>query len=718
MFQPLRILASLTFAFLSASQLQAAPASGEPSGACSKADAISAIRKVLFSAEDAHPISREQIRGLLSNILDSSDPKVLDAALRDFEEFRNATLSQRSQVLRKQDYQTDTYWPKRGVEYMFYVDQFGTNGKPGTFWDAAKMIPYLDDLGVEIVYPLPFLKSAGLDGGFDVINFFEVDPKLGGNKAFQHFAKVAKDHGMKIKMDLILNHVSEEHELAKAVAQGKTSVTIKKRTGIGPGSRGPPETEQVNPRELFYVYENRPEVIRRTPSPAGEVVTYRIKNENGKTEELSMRLIFPDISDNHFRELKLPDGKSLHVLHTFMPVQWDVNFGSRLALREAYAIMGHWANQGVDLFRLDAIPFLTKGQENAARTHDIVELMSLHLKSIAPSARLMVEACQPLDDIAKYFGKSESLQVNVPGFGEKVVKLPSEAQGGYQFTGMNMHWLSLVTGEKKHLEGLLRKLDDLGAPDEMVWTWFPRVHDETSLEMLDPVNRQILHEALTQEGRGLDFRNGGGVSGRHAPLLDNDPDRIRQSYAITMSMDGTPVIYYGDEIAAQNDLAFMKSQAKKRQQAFDEAGIRVQGSEDTRDFNRGIQKASVMSAASAGKATPLANETYQNTKKMISVRKSSPALREGKTHVIANDRPNILSYIRVHSGSGDQVLAVHNLKPETTRFTLDVKDWYKAYGAKFTFKDLLTGRKFPVQVKDGKVTFELERYDSLWLAVE
>ena len=100
-----------------------------------------------------------------------------------------------------------------GVEYMFYVDQFGVAGKTadGTFDNVTQMLDHLEDLGVSRIYSLPFLKSPMKDGGFDVADFRTVSDHLGGNRAYVKFVQEARKRGMSVKMDLILNHVSEEH---------------------------------------------------------------------------------------------------------------------------------------------------------------------------------------------------------------------------------------------------------------------------------------------------------------------------------------------------------------------------------------------------------------------------------------------------------------------------------------------------------------------------
>ena len=653
---------------------------------------VSASRAVLSSVK-VERLTAPKITQLIKTILESEDPALVTRARTQFERAVREGRKARSAALKELDAASEASWPKDGVEYMFYPDQFGSAGKTGTFHTAAEMVPYLKKLGVDTLYPLPFLKSAGLDGGFDVISFTQINPKLGGNAAFEAFLAAAKKHNMKVKMDLILNHVSDQHEWFQGLVRGDPKY-----------------------RKYFITRDKPPEIIRRYESEQGKVVVYRELDARGKSVEVHRRLIFPDIADSHYREITMANGKKIWVYHTFYPFQLDLNYANPDVLAEGYQILGHWANKGVDVFRLDAIPFIDKTAENHVRTHTVVEFMSSYLKQVAPHSRLMVEACQPLDDIVKYFGREMKMKVSMGARGARVIDTPSESQMAYQFKGMNNKWLSIESRSKKHYYDYMSELKRLEArgevPSNAIWAQILRVHDELTLEMVPDAQKPIMQK-LIADGRGASFREGNGVAGRAANFLGNDKDRIRLAYSMLMSEDGMPVIYYGDEIAAQNNAAFVVSEDAARKQYFQQAKIKVLGTKDARDLGRGPLSKDAFVAAAEGRASELSNETFTNLQAMIAARKQSVAMRRGKTEMLANNRNDVISFFRSHKESGQRVLVVHNLGESVKAIQIETGD---ALGSgSIQVNDLLTGRTRTLRAENGKVSVTLGRYESVWL---
>jgi maltose alpha-D-glucosyltransferase / alpha-amylase len=628
---------------------------------------------------------------LLRSALQTDDPKLLARAARDFAEASRSVTRARPFTLRALDASTDPAWPKDSVEYMFYPNQFGSGTADGTFRDATRMLPYLQELGVDTLYPLPFLRSAGLDGGFDVIDFMRVDAKLGGNKAFDEFLAAAKKRGMKVKMDLILNHVSDQHDWFQRLLKGDERY-----------------------RNYFITRDKPPEILRRYDDETGKVVVYREFDAAGKPIEVHRRLIFPDISDTHYREVTLENGKKLWVYHTFYPFQLDLNYGNPDVLKEAYQLLGHWSNKGVDIFRLDAIPFLDKTAENHPRTHAVVELLGDFLRRTAPRTRLKVEACQKLDEIVKYFG-GEAVIPGRAGAGTAtgapagVARMPSEAQLAYQFEGMSATWLSLLSRDKRYFEDFRRRLDAIPLPENAVWANFLRVHDELTLEMVPEAHKSVIQLALLDTGKGVPFREGNGVAGRMADFLDNDPDRIRLAFSILMSQEGMPVIYFGDEIAARGSRAFMEAEEARRKAYFQSAKIDALSAQDARDVGRGpIPQDQLLQAASAEGSVPGA--IFRALQNLIARRKESPALLRGGTEMVPNNRESVLSYLRQEKEGGSGVLVLHNLGEAAVE--VDVTIGNRIPGP---LKDLLTGKALETKRVGDKLRIKLPRYGSLWL---
>ena len=109
--------------------------------------------------------------------------------------------------------------------------------------------------------------------------------------------------------------------------------------------------------------------------------------------------------------------------------------------------------------------------------------------------------------------------------------------------------VTLVTGNKQHFINAYKKTPQI--PSTAAWGVFLRVHDELTLEMIDPETREIIYNSLVS--KGAEFRKGLGVSGRLANFLDNNPDRIEMAFSILMSMPGIPIVYYGDEVCVRNN---------------------------------------------------------------------------------------------------------------------------------------------------------------------
>lgn len=128
------------------------------------------------------------------------------------------------------------------------------------------------------------------------------------------------------------------------------------------------------------------------------------------------RLIFPEITDNHYRKVTIK-GKDYYVYHTFYPFQLDVNWENPKVLYYMLDAVTFWANMGVDIFRMDAIPYLSKEEgtsaENQPKTHYVIQLISAYLQTIAPRSVIQAEACQQPKKILPYFGTDRKVEHNI-----------------------------------------------------------------------------------------------------------------------------------------------------------------------------------------------------------------------------------------------------------------------------------------------------------------
>ena len=553
---------------------------------------------------------------------------------------KNAKTS-RSENLKQEDLTRPNDWYKDEIIYMFYVDQFGTvtPEKPNKFNDTVNMLDYLKQLGVTTIYMLPFADSPMQDAGFDVKNPKDVRSDLGGKPQFENFIKQAKAKGFNIKADLVLNHFSDQHEWFQAIQKG--------------------DTEKL---DYFVTRETMPEYNKYVDEKLGTVVEY--KEDDGQISK--RRLIFPEITENNWRKVTL-DGKDYYLYHTFYPFQLDINWENPEVLYYNLETLNYWANLGVDIFRLDAIPYLIKepgtNAENLPKTHAIIKILSLYLQTVAPRTALQAEACQLPKDVIPYFGSEKKAEVIVDGQ-TRDFKRTDEVQIAYNFPYMPALWASFISEDSKYFKEAVKQTPSI--PESASWATFLRVHDELTLEMVTPEMRQLIYDAL--EPKGAPFRKGFGVSGRMANFLDEDHDHIEMAFSVLLSMPGIPIIYYGDEIGAKNNFDNAKKSADLRKKRQLKSKIKLLSCFDSRDINRGSLTKQAFYDATATTKT-YSGKIFHKVQKMIELRKEIPALRRGTLTVLTTKTPYIFAYIR--SYKGEKYLIVNNLSDK--RFTAEVE---------------------------------------------
>lgn len=342
-------------------------------------------------------------------------------------EIAKKAKEQRSLSLLEDDLNRKSDWYKDEVIYMFYANHFGVKSldKNNTFKDDIEMLDYLKGLGVTTIYILPFVDSPMEDAGFDIRNPRDIRADLGGMFEFQKFLSAARAKGFKIKADLVLNHLSDQHEWFQQALKGDTS--------------------KIN---YFVVREKMPEYTKYKDPKLGWVAEY--KEANGKTSK--RRIIFPEITENNYRKVTI-NNKDYYFYHTFYPFQLDINWENPKVLYYNLETIAFWANQGVDIFRMDAIPYLIKedgtNAENLEETHRIIKILSAFIQAVAPRSVIQAEACQMPNKILPYFGTERKFKDEIKGK-EKEITRTDEVQIAYHFPYMPAIWASLVTADNSY----------------------------------------------------------------------------------------------------------------------------------------------------------------------------------------------------------------------------------------------------------------------------
>ena len=613
-------------------------------------------------------------------------PEIYDKVMQ----IAKTAIENRPEDLRKEDLTRTEDWYKDEIIYMFYVDQFGvvTPEKPNQFKDTAEMFDYLSDLGVTTLYLLPFAESPMSDAGFDVKNPQNIRKDLGGTPQFKEFIKEAKANGFKIKSDLVLNHFSDQHEWFQELIKG--------------------DLTKLN----YFIVRNKMPKYRKYVDPqAGTIIEYL----EGDGSISKRRLIFPEITENHWRGVNIK-GAEYFFYHTFYPFQLDINWQNPDVLYYCLDTINYWANLGIDIFRLDAIPYLSKevgtNAENLPKTHAIIRLLSNYIQMTAPRTVIQAEACQWPNDILPYFGKERKTKQIINGE-EKVIKRTDEFQIAYHFPYMPAIWASLVTGDKSHFIEAYKNTPQI--PQTSSWGVFLRVHDELSLEMVDKNTRKLVYDALIK--KGAEFRKGLGVSGRMANFLDNNPDRIEMAFSILLSMPGIPIIYYGDEIGVRNNFENANESAKERFERSKIAKFKLSSYFDSRDINRGAVPAKLFYGSSKDYYA-FNSKVYKKVKNLISVRKNLPSMSRGDFTLLKTKSPSNFSYIR--SYGDEKILVINNLSDEKliAEITIPMSVVLGAEDNKITsFKNLINGDdvKVNVSLKNRTMNLRIAPYGVVWL---
>ena len=331
-------------------------------------------------------------------------------------------------------------------------------------------------------------------------------------------------------------------------------------------------------------------------NPKSKYYDYFIWSDTG-TEYPDARIIFKGLCDSNWQYV--PE-LNKYYLHRFYESQPDWNYRNPQVLLYITQIMIHWKNQGIDGFRLDAIPYLWKEHdtncESLAKCHNIIKFMRAVMDHIEPGTLFLAEACQPIDEICRYFGEDD------------------ECHTAYHFPVMNQIFISLATKTQQPLANIFDQTPKI--PHNCSWVMFLRCHDELTLEMVTEEERQLLNNHYCKE-EAWSFRQGEGISARLYDLLDENPQKVILAYSILLTLPGIPIIYYGDEVAKQNSVPF-----------FEEM-LALTGYKDTRYFCRGRMDWNKIESQLQQEQSP-AYQVFHGLKHLLTTRNKNKDIAKGQ----------------------------------------------------------------------------------------
>ena len=533
-------------------------------------------------------------------------------------------------------------------------------------------IPYFLELGINLVHIMPILEcpEGKSDGGYAVSNFREIDNRVGTLEDLQEVSNELAKNGILLVLDVVVNHVSEEHEWAQKAIHGEQQY-----------------------QDYFYCFESR---------------------EVPDTFEQTMPEVFPEAAPGNFTWNEEMQQWVMTVFHDY---QWDLNYSNPAVFIEMIDIILFWANRGADVVRLDAVAFLWKKLgttcQNEREAHLILQLMKDCCQVTAPGVLFIAEAIVAPSEIIKYFGED--------------AVIAKECEIAYNATFMALLWDAIATKNSKLLHQGLKSLPD--KLERATWLNYARCHDDIGLGFDDSdvhavgyepyPHRKFLIDYFTggyedSFANGLTFmrneRNGDArISGTLASLaglekaiaesnqqeIEHSQNRILLLHSLILSFGGIPLIYYGDEIGTTNDWSFL-----------DEA--------EKASDNRWIHRPMIDWQKADNRMQPGTVEyaLFSGLKKMIAIRKETAAFADfNNRELIDLDNGCLFAFIRFnHENLTDRVLVVCNF--DATNQYLDLQTLKEqGFGFYGQLSDLNTGRCPP---KHGE-RLVLAPYQFYWL---
>lgn len=442
----------------------------------------------------------------------------------------------RSTELKKRDIKKeknpDWFKEKEMLGMMLYIDNFAGNLK-----GVEKKLAYLKECNVNCLHLMPFLDTpkGKSDGGYAVADFRKVRPDLGTMKDLARLTEKCHENGMNVCMDFVMNHTSEEHEWAKRARAG--------------------EGEYMS---RYFFYDN------------GDIPA--------RYEE-TVPQVFPTTAPGNFTWL--PE-IGHYVLTTFYPYQWDLNYRNPRVFNEMMYNFLFLVNQGMDIIRIDAVPYIWKelgtSCRNLKEVHTIVRMMRMIAEIVCPSVILLGEVVMEPEKVVPYFGTVEKPECHML----------------YNVTTMATTWNSIATRDIR----LLKKQMDIVSrlPKQYTFLNYLRCHDDIGWGldfdtmkqwgMEEPSHKRYLNDYFTGKiadsiSRGelynddpvtQDARFCGttaSMCGIEAAGFEGNAEKMQTAiqedlmlHAYMLTQSGIPMLYSGDELGQVNDYSY-KDDAEK-----------------------------------------------------------------------------------------------------------------------------------------------------------
>jgi maltose alpha-D-glucosyltransferase/alpha-amylase len=486
-------------------------------------------------------------------------------------------------------------WYKNAIMYGLdvgtYMDSDGDG--VGDFQGLRSRLDYIASLGVTCLWILPCFPTPNKDNGYDIVDYYNVDRRLGTLGDFVAFMNDATSRGLHVMLDLVVHHSSNQHPWFQE-------------------SRA----ERDSPKRDYYVWTDQP------------------------PEKSCAVLMFPDVQESIWTH---DDEAGAWYLHQFYEFQPDLNIENHNLRDEIRYILELWIQLGASAFRVDAASHML-GDEALKPTadkqpHEFLRYLRDTAEAFDGSTVLLAEADVEPDELASYFGDGHEMHM-----------LYNFLLDSYLFLAMARGSASPVI----HAWDLLPDKPSIGQ-----WVNFLRNLDELDLSHLSDDERQAVYKAFAPDPDMRIYERG--IRRRLAPMLHGDRDRLELAYSLLMSMPGTPLIVYGDEIGMGEDLSLDQRQSVRTPMQW--SGERNGG------FSRAPEDKVVTPVIADGpfgyhKVNVVAQRRQRNSllnwvQRVVQVRRQSPEFGWGTFKALDTGDDAVLAHRC--DWEGGTVLAVHNL---------------------------------------------------------
>ena len=526
----------------------------------------------------------------------------------------------------------DNLWYKDAVFYQISVRAFKDSDGDGygDLRGISEKLDYLQTLGVDCLWLMPIYPSPLRDDGYDIADYSNIASMYGTLDDFTFLINSARARGIRIIMDLVLNHTSDEHPWFKASRSDKNS-----------------------PFRDYYVWSDTDQKYKET------------------------RIIFVDTENSNWT---WDEKTEQYYWHRFYASQPDLNFDNPKVQEEMINIARFWLDLGVDGFRADAVPYLFEREgtncENLPETHAYLKKLRAFMETNYPGRILLCEANQWPEDVRPYFGNGDEFHM------------------GFHFPIMPRIYMALKKGRANDMVEILRRTPPI--PENCQWCTFLRNHDELTLEMVTPQERQWMWEQYAPEPR---MRINLGIRRRLAPLLDNDQRKIELANSLLFTLPGSPIIYYGDEIGMGDNLELPDRNGVRTPMQWDDspnAGFTT--GEPCTELVKGE-----LSYGNINVANQLADKDslLHSISRMVNVRKEHHAFGSGSMEWVESTNPSLAVYKREYKG--ETLLIINNLTGASQTAAL-------ASDTQTEYVDLLSNAEVRI-----KASLTLDPYAYLWL---